>query len=69
MTWKEKLRRDPDLAELIIETLKADLNEADARVKRLESALKRIKSRVWEFTEETPTPETWMRQIAREALG
>jgi hypothetical protein len=68
MTWKEKLRHDPDLAELIIETFKTDLNKADARVKRLEFALKRIKSRVWEFTEETPTPEAWMRQTAQEAL-
>lgn len=68
MTWKEKLRRDPDLAELIIEMLKTELNEAKTRINCLENALKLIKSRVWEQTEETPTPATYMRAVARKAL-
>ena len=29
MTWKEKYRRDPDLAESIIETLRQDLKDAE----------------------------------------
>jgi endonuclease V-like protein UPF0215 family len=61
MTWKEKYRRDPDIAESIIETLQNDLDEAEVRVKKLEYALERIRDYHgnWALS---------MRQIAREAL-
>lgn len=42
MTWKEKYRRDPDIAESIIETLRNDLKEAEKRCEKLEIALMRI---------------------------
>jgi benzoyl-CoA reductase/2-hydroxyglutaryl-CoA dehydratase subunit BcrC/BadD/HgdB len=42
MTWKEKCRRDPDLAESIIEALQNDLKEAEKRCEKLEIALMRI---------------------------
>jgi hypothetical protein len=35
MTWREKYRRDPDLAESIITTLRNDLHEALAEFERL----------------------------------
>jgi predicted RNase H-like nuclease (RuvC/YqgF family) len=42
MTWKEKYRRDPDIAESIIETLQNDLKETERRCEKLERALMRI---------------------------
>lgn len=42
MTWKEKYRRDPDLAESIIETLKQDLKDAEKQIEMLKFALERI---------------------------
>jgi hypothetical protein len=61
MTWKEKLRRDPDLAESIIETLRQDLKDAEKRAEMLAFALERIRDYHgnWALS---------MRQIAREAL-
>jgi hypothetical protein len=61
MTWREKWRQDPDLAESIITTLRADLDEAEVRVKHLEYALERIR----DYHNDCPGT---MRQIAREAL-
>lgn len=61
MTWKEKYRQDPDLAESIITTLRSDLDEAELRVEKLEHALEQIRD----------TPHVVyepVRQIAREAL-
>ena len=61
MTWKEKYRQDPDLAESIITTLRSDLDEAEVRVEKLEHALERICDYHgnWALS---------MRQIAKEAL-
>jgi predicted RNase H-like nuclease (RuvC/YqgF family) len=61
MTWKEKYRRDSDLAESIIETLEQDLKDAEKRIEMLEFALERIRDYHgnWALS---------MRQIAREAL-
>jgi transposase len=42
MTWREKWRRDPDLAESIIETLKQDLKDAEKQIEMLKFALERI---------------------------
>jgi prefoldin subunit 5 len=39
MTWKEKYRRDPDIAESIIETLQNDLKEAEKRCEKLQAQL------------------------------
>ena len=61
MTWKEKYRQDPDLAESIITTLRSDLDEAEVRVKKLEYALERIRDSEYVVYEK-------VRQIAREAL-
>lgn len=68
MSWKEKLRSDPDLAVIAIEVLKSEIDQLKMRVDILESALKKIKSLVWEWTDDTPTPAQYMRKIAREAL-
>ena len=61
MTWKEKYRRDPDLAESIIETLRQDLQNAEERAEMLAFALERIRDYHgnWALS---------MRQIAKEAL-
>jgi hypothetical protein len=71
MTWKEKYRRDPDLAESIIETLRQDLKDAEKRIEMLELALERIVICDWPG----PYPEPiirnradWMQEIAKEAL-
>jgi prefoldin subunit 5 len=61
MTWREKYRRDPDLAESIIESLKRDFEEAEKRIEVLETALKRIRDYHGNWAQS-------MRQIAREAL-
>jgi hypothetical protein len=61
MTWKEKYRRDPDLAESIIETLRQNLKDAEKRAEMLAFALERIRDYHgnWALS---------MRQIAQEAL-
>jgi endonuclease V-like protein UPF0215 family len=61
MTWKEKYRRDPDLAESIIEALRQDLKDAEKRAEMLTFALERIRDYHgnWALS---------MRQIAQEAL-
>jgi hypothetical protein len=61
MTWKEKYRRDPDLAESIIETLRQDLKDAEKRAEMLAFALERIRDSEYVVYEK-------VRQIAREAL-
>jgi hypothetical protein len=66
MTWREKYRQDPDLAESIITTLRADLDEAEVRVKHLEYALERIRD--CNFTITLPDRMDAVRAIAREAL-
>jgi endonuclease V-like protein UPF0215 family len=42
MTWREKYRRDPDLAESIIEALRQDLKDAEKQIEMLKFALERI---------------------------
>ena len=69
MTWKEKYRRDPDIAESIIETLREDLEDAEKRIEMLELALRRIALCDWPG----PLPlklsrADWLQEIAKEAL-
>lgn len=61
MTWKEKYKQDPEIAESIIETLQRDLKESEDRCEKLEKALERIRDYHgnWALS---------MRQIAKEAL-
>jgi len=65
MTWREKWRQDPDLAESIITALRADLDEAEVRVKHLEYALERIRDNEWV---QLGGPPKWLSEIAEEAL-
>lgn len=62
LTWTERYRRDPDLAQSIVETLQRSLVEADARIDKLEAALERISSGDW------TTIDKDLRNIAKEAL-
>lgn len=59
-TWREKYRRDPDLAKSIIEALRNDLKESEKRAEMLTLALERI-------AEGSGCRES-ANQIAREAL-
>ena len=61
MTWREKYRRDPDLAESIIQSLRGDLKESEKRVEMLTLALERIRDAVW-------LPINKLREVAEEAL-
>jgi predicted RNase H-like nuclease (RuvC/YqgF family) len=65
MTWKERYRRDPDLAESIIETLRQDLKEAEKRAEVLAFALERIRDNEWV---QLGGPPKWLSKIAEEAL-
>lgn len=60
-TWREKYRKNPDLADSIITTLRSDLDEAEARVEKLEHALEQIRDTPFVVYEP-------VREIAREAL-
>lgn len=68
LTWTERYRRDPDLAQSIVETLQRSLAEEHARADRLELALEQIRDGNWKYTFATPSRDYWMQQIAREAL-
>jgi|LakMenE18May11ns_1017448.scaffolds.fasta_scaffold8990343_2 hypothetical protein len=61
LTWTQRYRRDPDLAQSIVEALQLSLAEAQARADKLEEALERIRDYHgnWALN---------MRQIALEAL-
>lgn len=61
LTWTERYRRDPDLAQSIVEALQRSIAEANARIDKLESALERIRDSQFIVYEA-------VRQIAREAL-
>ena len=61
MTWREKYRSDPDLAESIIQSLRSDFKESEARVKMLTLALERIRDADW-------LPINKLREVAEEAL-
>ena len=66
LTWTERYRRDPDLAQSIVETLQLSLAEQQARTDKLEAALERIRD--CDFVITLPDRMDSVRQIAREAL-
>ena len=70
LTWTERYRRDPDLAQRIVETLQRSLAEADQRIDELELALRRIAVCDWPGPYPQPifSRADWMQQIAQEAL-
>lgn len=65
-TWTDRYRRDPDLAQSIVENLQRSIMEADARIDKLESALERIRDCDWVIM--LPDRMDAVRAIAREAL-
>ena len=66
LTWTERYRRDPDLAQSIVETLQRIIAEADARIDKFEVALERIRD--CNFVITLPDRMDAVRAIAREAL-
>lgn len=66
LTWTERYRRDPDLAQSIVENLQRSIMEADARIDKLEGALERIRD--CDFVITLPDRMDAVRHIAREAL-
>ena len=66
LTWTQRYRRDPDLAQSIVEKLQLSLAEEQARVDKLEVALERIRD--CNFTITLPDRMDAVRHIAREAL-
>ena len=61
LIWTQRYRRDPDLAQSIVEKLQLSLAEEQARVDNLELALERIRDSQFVVYEE-------VRAIARKAL-
>jgi hypothetical protein len=66
LTWTERYRRDPDLAQSIVEALQRSIAEEQSRVDKLEVALERIRD--CNFVITLPDRMDAVRQIAREAL-
>ena len=66
LTWTQRYRRDPDLAQSIVEKLQLSLAEEQARVDKLEVALERIRD--CDFFITLPDRMDAVRAIAREAL-
>lgn len=66
LTWTQRYRRDPDLAQSIVEALQRSLAEADARIEKLEGALQQIRD--CDFVITLPDRMDAVREIAREAL-
>ena len=66
LTWTERYRRDPDLAQSIVEALQRSIAEEQARVDKLEVALERIRD--CDFVITLPDRMDAVRAIAREAL-
>ena len=66
LTWTQRYRRDPDLAQSIVENLQRSIAEADARIDKLEGALERIRD--CDFIITLPDRMDAVRAIAREAL-
>lgn len=66
LTWTERYRRDPDLAQSIVEALQRSIAEADARIDKLEGALERIRD--CDFVITLPDRMDAVRQIVRKAL-
>lgn len=64
--WTDRYRRDPDLAQSIVETLQRSIMEADARIDKLEAVLERIRD--CDFFITLPDRMDAVRAIAREAL-
>lgn len=65
MSWREKLRQDPDIVESIIEMLKQDLEDAEKRIEMLQFALERIRDNEWV---QLGGPPKWLSEIAEKAL-
>ena len=63
LTWTQRYRRDPDLAQSIVESLQRSIAEANARIDKLESALERIRDCGWVIT--LPDRMDAVRAIAR----
>lgn len=69
LTWTERYRRDPDLAQSIIEALQRSLAEEHERADRLESALEQIRDCISPGSlPYTQNRADWMRKVAKEAL-
>ena len=66
LIWTERYRRDPDLAQSIVEKLQLSLAEEQSRVDKLEIALERIRD--CNFVITLPDRMDAVRAIAREAL-
>ena len=66
LTWTDRYRRDPDLAQSIVESLQLSLAEEQARVDKLEGALQQIRD--CDFVITLPDRMDAVRAIAREAL-
>lgn len=66
LIWTERYRRDPDLAQSIVEALQRSIAEEQSRVDKLEVALERIRD--CNFTITLPDRMDAVRAIAREAL-
>ena len=66
LTWTQRYRRDPDLAQSIVEKLQLSLAEEQARVDKLEVALERIRD--CDFVITLPDRMDAVRAIAREVL-
>lgn len=69
MSWREKWRNNPDLAESIITTLRSDLQEAETRVTQLEFALQRIRDGLFCQSGSSQDRIDALREIASEALN
>lgn len=70
LTWTERYRRDPDLAQSIVEELQRSLAEANQRIDDLELELRRIAVCDWPGPYPQPicSRADWMQQIAKKAL-
>jgi hypothetical protein len=70
LTWTERCRRDPDLAQSIVEQLQSSLTEADQRIDELELALRRIAVCDWPGPYPQPifSRADWMQGVAKDAL-
>lgn len=69
LTWTERYRRDPDLAQSIVEALQRSLAEEHERAHRLELALEQIRDCISPGSlPYTQSRADWMRRVAKEAL-
>ena len=66
LTWTELYRRDPDLAQIIVESLQRSIADQQERIDKLEGTLERIRD--CDFVITLPDRMDAVRAIAREAL-